>query len=119
MSWVWRLLGWVRWKLWRTTFRARDAADLPDEIAARTVYVVGGREENWCAVLLCPCGCLETIQLALLKGGRFRWVVSTDRLGAPSIRPSVWRVVGCKSHFVMRCGRVVWCGDHPSADAQL
>jgi hypothetical protein len=54
-------------------------------------------------------GCGDIIQLNLVNGGRPRW---RFELHLPtqtiSLRPSIWRTVGCRSHFVLRRGHVHW-----------
>lgn len=57
----------------------------------------------------CPCGCGDRIELIILKEARPRWDVSVNKAGEPSLRPSVWRKSGCRSHFWVREGRILWC----------
>jgi Family of unknown function (DUF6527) len=47
--------------------------------------------------------------MMLLKEVKPRWDLSVDRRGHVSLRPSVWLREGCKSHFWVRLGRIVWC----------
>lgn len=49
--------------------------------------------------------------LSLSKSTRPRWSVTIDRLGRPTLQPSVRQVAGCYSHFWVRRGAVEWCGD--------
>ncbi|MCQ1572731.1 DUF6527 family protein [Neorhizobium galegae] len=57
----------------------------------------------------CPCGCGDTIELMVLDGARPRWDITVDHSGRPSLHPSVWRNIGCRSHFWVRRGRIQWC----------
>ncbi|WP_246622445.1 DUF6527 family protein [Rhizobium laguerreae] len=57
----------------------------------------------------CPCGCGDMIELMILRGARPRWDISIDKAGHPSLHPSVWRKSGCRSHFWVREGRILWC----------
>jgi hypothetical protein len=89
--------------------RYERVEDLPDHLEAKTLYVAGEEPYTWAAALLCPCGCGEVIQLNLLKQARPCWRVRLDRRGLVTLRPSVWRTKGCRSHFVIRKSRVEWC----------
>jgi hypothetical protein len=79
----------------------------PDSIDEWVIYIVGERANYWMITFKCPCGCDSVISLNLLKGVRPRWKFKT-RWGTISISPSVWRRVGCRSHFYIRKGRVDW-----------
>ncbi|WP_363201475.1 DUF6527 family protein [Phenylobacterium sp.] len=59
--------------------------------------------------MLCPCGCRETLHVRFLPNRRPRWdlVVGADRTA--TLHPSVWRQVGCGSHFILTKGNVRWC----------
>jgi hypothetical protein len=84
--------------------------ELPHSLDARTVYVAGENGHFWFVAMLCPCGCGETLQMSLLANVRPRWLLTQHRDGSVSLRPSVWRKVGCRSHFFLVHGRVLWCG---------
>lgn len=90
-------------------FRTTYVEELPDAVAGGQLYVVGDDGFAWCAALLCPCGCGETLQMSLLSEGRPRWKFEEHNDGTPTLHPSVWRQVGCRSHFVLRKGVVIWC----------
>jgi hypothetical protein len=55
----------------------------------------------------CPCGCGESIELALIPEATPRWKLSLEQ-NRPSLSPSVWKRDGCRSHFFLKKGRVVW-----------
>lgn len=84
--------------------------DEPEEVLPRLVYLVGEGAVLWKAVLRCPCGCGAIIQLSLHDEGRPRWVARPHFDGRITIRPSVWRTTGCRSHFVLDRGRVGFVG---------
>ena len=127
--WVTRLLGlperlraWLRarspLRLRRRQepgrYRVARAIDVPRRICSREVVIVGNPGFEWCALLLCPCGCGDTIMLSLLLETRPRWAVQIDS-GFPTISPSIWRTVGCESHFHMTRGYVsVYGTDRPN-----
>ncbi len=63
----------------------------------------------YAAAMLCPCGCREVIELMVMEGVSPRWDVWVDDRSRPTLRPSIWRQSGCRSHFWVRGGRVIWC----------
>ena len=81
--------------------------DEPDTLDEWVIYIIGERHNYWMITFRCPCGCNSVISLNLLKGVRPRWRFKT-RWGTISISPSVWRRVGCRSHFYIRKGKVDW-----------
>ena len=106
LEWV---LGWLRPRpADPPQFRFARSEDIPETVEPLTVVAVGEDEHLWYAVLKCPCGCGETIQLSLLQDERPRWRL-TSRDGVPTLSPSVWRHRGCLSHFILRDGLVIWC----------
>lgn len=99
---------------WVARRRGRHAAvfvegEEPDDLATRTVYVVGEGAHRWYAAFDCPCGCGDVVKLSLVPGDRPGWRLLRHWDGTASIAPSVWRHVGCRSHFWMRRGRIDWC----------
>lgn len=102
-----RLLEWLtsrrgpRWHI-------HEVEDFPDAPAPLTLYVVGEQGHQWYVVMQCPCGCGDTLQLSLHPEARPRWTLRRRWDGAPTLDPSIWRVVGCKSHFFVQQGRVRW-----------
>ncbi len=89
-------------------YRVVQATEDPDRLAPRTIYAVGENETLWHVVLLCPCDCGATIGLNLLPDDEPRWSLHNDE-GGPTLKPSVWRTSGCRSHFFLRRGQIVWC----------
>jgi hypothetical protein len=72
------------------------------------VHVVAPNESPMWAMLRCPCGCTAVITLSLQRVHRPHWTVGISAEGRASLRPSVWRDVGCRSHFWVLDGRVYW-----------
>lgn len=99
-----RLVGRKTWTL-QTTF----VDDVPDDPARRRVYLVGENGRLWFVVLRCPCECGETVQLNLLPTVQPRWSATEEDDGTLTVHPSVWRTKGCRSHFWIRRGLIVWC----------
>lgn len=81
-----------------------------DGLPEAQLVVVRGSSDKW-AVFRCPGGCGEKLQLSLVAGRRPRWSVKVDRLGRPTITPSVRVTSGCLCHFHVRQGQVEWCSD--------
>lgn len=96
------------------TYVAQLEQDYPDLVAEGRLYLIqDGTGQVWLAILRCPCGCGSDIQLAMSASARPRWQFK-GLLGAPTLVPSVWRKGGCRSHFFLRAGMVLWCADEMS-----
>lgn len=105
--WYGSLRRTVRRALGRTVLVVvEDPPDLPLD---RVLYVVGGAAP-WCAVLRCPCRCGATIAVSLVAADRPSWSFAADAAERPTLTPSIHRNVGCRSHFFLRSGRIVWAG---------
>jgi hypothetical protein len=115
------MISWIKWlfaclsSLFRPDkthpLRAVYVVELPDKPDKRAVYVLGEGSHRWFVALICPCGCGEVLQMSLLAGARPRWQLIEHRdTRTISLHPSVWRRVGCKSHFFLKHGIVQWCG---------
>lgn len=96
----------------RNRLRQISVDELPDVLRNRRLYLIG-HASPWSAALLCPCGCGEVINLSLLADDSPSWKISAGRDGLPSLSPSVWRTQGCRSHFFLQEGKVLWCDSHP------
>lgn len=101
-QWLLRLLGLEK------RFRILFVEELPSRLSRNALYVLG-ETDPWAAAMLCPCGCGSVIQLSMLRAERPSWRLTVCDEGWPSLSPSVWRTSGCRSHFFLRNGRVVWC----------
>jgi hypothetical protein len=82
--------------------------ELPDKLKKHKLYAIG-EGVPWLAALQCPCGCGEIVQLSLLENDRPRWRLRKEKDGTATLSPSIWRSKGCKSHFFLRNGLIVWC----------
>lgn len=115
-----RLYSWIQGHFGskkEVRFKLVRCEDEPDEIPENEVFVLGSKGHEWAAMFICPCGCRQVIQLNMLKAaGRPRWSIRSGKMGSASIVPSVWRHVGCKSHFVMTDGLIHWCLNLPNSD---
>jgi hypothetical protein len=94
---------------WRGRHLVSFVDEDPEQVEAGKIYVIGEGGHPWYAAMACPCGCGETIKLAMIEGSRPRWSFVRHWDETVSLKPSVWRKVGCKSHFWIRDGRIHWC----------
>lgn len=85
------------------------AGDLPATLRKNIVYVVLDDGEPWYLSLICPCGCKSVLHMNLLPDERPCWGVCDQKDGTVTIEPSIFRGVGCKSHFWVRRGKIEWC----------
>ncbi len=99
-------------------YRSVRVEEMPDTVKPLTVYLCGEGEYLWAAAMLCPCGCKEVIQLNLLKTVRPRWSAQEHKDGSVTLRPSIWRQKGCRSHFFVRNGRIDWCHGYSAEDRE-
>ncbi len=81
--------------------------DLPEKISPMKLYFVGERENYWQVVMLCPCGCGFLLHMNLLEEYYPYWKYRVKN-GKVSLSPSIDRFVGCKSHFNLQEGRIIW-----------
>ena len=107
----WRLLEWLGI---RPGFATEVVEDVPDILEPRRLYLIGEQSMPWSAALVCPCGCRATIQLSLVAGDIPSWRAKRHFSGSVSLHPSIWRKTGCRSHFFLRRGRIVWSHPHDS-----
>ena len=59
-------------------------------------------------VMACPDGCGETLVINLDSRANKAWRYDM-RGGGLTLYPSVWRVGGCQSHFIVWRGHILWC----------
>jgi len=83
----------------------------PPKLRRATLYVLKEDDTPWQATMICPCGCRATLEMNLLPDERPIWRYTINAEGCPSLHPSIWRQVGCRSHFSLREGRIIWAND--------
>lgn len=91
-------------------YRVVHLTEDPDELLPETLYAIGENGHLWHVALVCPCGCGAIIALNVLPDASPRWRLYESADG-PTLSPSVWRTTGCRSHFILRRGGVIWCHD--------
>lgn len=102
---------WRRAKEWilparRITISEEDG--LPQRLLRRHLILVREGGEEWCVAMQCPCGCGQRVELPLIPEAVPRWSLHIDGRERPTLHPSVWLRDGCRSHYFVRSGKVVW-----------
>jgi hypothetical protein len=87
------------------------AEELPERLDPRSVYVLGEGKHLWFVVMICPCGCKAKLEMSLLADAKPRWRLIEHADGTISLQPSVWRKIGCRSHFFLRRGLIRWSSE--------
>ncbi len=106
-----RFLIWVNHRNFEKNklhFKVIEVEDLPDFLEPNFFYLIGKYPHTWSLAFLCPCNCSEVIQLNLLKEASPKWSFNLNWDGSFKISPSVWRKIGCRSHFFIRNDRLIW-----------
>lgn len=85
-----------------------DGDESPANLPIRSLVLLRDGDEDWSVTMRCPCGCGQRIELPLLPEVRPRWSLRVDRRSRPTLHPSVWLKEGCRSHFLVRAGKVIW-----------
>ncbi len=81
-------------------------------------FVVQDRERPKWVLFQCPCDCRQVITLSLQPHHHPYWRLTESSKGVPSLKPSVWRDIGCKSHFFISEGYVLWAREESDLLAQ-
>lgn len=85
-----------------------ESSEIPEFLKEETVYLIKEGQQRLHAALLCPCGCRSQINLNLLPDSYPYWKIRKIKKQTLTIYPSIWKLSGCKSHFFIRKGKVVW-----------
>jgi Family of unknown function (DUF6527) len=97
-------------RLFKTNYyKIEHHEELPVNLKGKILYVLGEKNTPWSTAMLCPCGCKEKIQLSLLKDEHPSWEIYSTELNKTSLKPSIWRQKGCKSHFFFTNNEIIWC----------
>ena len=107
MKWVKKIISkFAKW--FQPKHKIIHLDELPEKVNDKTIYIIGDLNLPWLLALKCPCGCGSLIQLNLLKDTAPCWSYKITKKRKINIFPSVWRTVGCKSHFVIRNSKIDW-----------
>jgi hypothetical protein len=104
---AYRLVMWLG-RPWRPYWRVDVVGDIPDTPKPFVLYVVGEDGHQWYAAMRCPCGCGEVLHMGLNPSTSPCWTLTRFWNGAATLTPSVWRRVGCRSHFYLVEGQIRW-----------
>ena len=86
--------------------------ELPSKFSEGVIYI---EKTPLCCHTIsfkCPCGCADVIYLNLLTDASPRWSFRKKWFGKISVFPSILRLYGCKSHFLIRRNRIKWMPDN-------
>ncbi len=107
----WRFWYFLRNLIWgkEPPRFAKYVSELPEDLTEEFIYIVGENKFLWFVALKCPCGCGDVIHLNLLPEANPYWKVESHSDGTVSLKPSVWSLKGCGSHYFVRNGEINWC----------
>lgn len=80
--------------------------------------VIVRRDELRSVMMACPDGCGETLTVNLDPRAGKAWRFYTSPQGV-SLFPSVWLEGGCKSHFIIWRGHIIWCDRFEEGNVEL
>ena len=101
---VWRSFIDLLWS--RNVYTTETVTEFPDMLEPKCVYLIGDDSVPWFATLLCPCGCGAFIRLSLLNNDQPRWQAKHHLTGTVTLKPSILRKGGCRSHFFFDVGEL-------------
>lgn len=102
-----RLISWLQ-ELFQTPYRYVYIEDIPEQVIDKTIYIIGTEEFPWLLLFICPCGCKQKIHLNLLTDTRPYWKYKISWENKISVSPSIFRKVGCESHFFVIKSKIKW-----------
>lgn len=107
-----KLLSWCRslallWRPWRIAGYVTAADEIPTQLPAKGVILVGLEDSPTWAVLDCPCRRGHRLMVNLDKTRRPVWTI--DSIKPLTVRPSIDDITpDRRCHFVLRRGRIRW-----------
>ncbi len=107
LKYLWQLVSQWLWP--PKPFRAIKVDELPGFLDKQSLYLVGEGNYIWFVAVMCPCKCGEVIKISLMASSHARWQLTEYSDGTISLYPSIWRTIGCKSHFVIQKSLIAWC----------
>lgn len=102
---------WLRFKEFFSSPRRlciQGSEDFPSQLPRKDLVLLRVDGDAWSVGMTCPCGCMAAIELPLIAEVTPRWRLEVGPDGAPTLIPSVWLKEGCRSHFYLRGGKVIW-----------
>lgn len=89
-------------------YRIEYVEDVPELIRDKIILIVQDGNDPELLVFKCPCGCDLGVSLNLLEDARPKWNFNFNDDGTMDVYPSIWRTVGCKSHFWLKASKIKW-----------
>ncbi|MPL89560.1 hypothetical protein SDC9_35596 [bioreactor metagenome] len=110
LNFIMRKVREILWSCKKFQYKVEIIPDNPDPdiLIDNIVYVVGRKKYTKWAYLKCPCGCGDIIMLSLDKINYPSWSVRQDKFGKATISPSIDKLEGCRSHFFIKKGKLIW-----------
>lgn len=87
---------------------AKFTDEIPDKPDNITIYLIENQGYCWQAVMICPCGCKKQLNMNLMKDYHPHWQYKINSKNIITLNPSINRTVGCKSHFFVKQGKIIW-----------
>lgn len=81
----------------------------PNRLPFRNLVLAREDGEEWAVGFRCPCGCGKRLELMLINEAKPNWSLAVDLKQRPTLTPSVHLTTGCKSHFWVKKGKIIWC----------
>lgn len=106
-NWLKKISAALTW-LFKARYSVAEVKDVPEIFSERIVYIVGEPGNAWLIAFKCPCGCNSIIYLNLLVEAEPKWYYKISKKRRISIYPSVLGKRGCKSHFFVKAGKILW-----------
>lgn len=109
LNWFLNFLNFKKFndKRKREIYRFEFIDDVPDSPKEKVLYFIGEDDYYWQFIMLCPCGCNSLLHMNLIEDYYPSWSYKVDD-NLISVTPSVDRTVGCKSHFFIKSGKLIW-----------
>jgi uncharacterized protein DUF6527 len=98
-----------KWIASKKRFKYDVVSELPSHLIPRVIYIEENQKYPWQIVMICPCGCGSNLHMNLINEYDPFWEYEIDKKDRISLHPSVHRFVGCKSHFFIKKGVIIWC----------
>lgn len=102
-----KLHNWFK-DLFSKIYSYKCMDEVPDNLKQDVIYLIRHEDYYWQAIMICPCGCKKLLHMNLICEYKPYWDFKIEKRGRISFSPSIHRTVGCKSHFFVRKGKIVW-----------
>jgi uncharacterized protein DUF6527 len=102
-----KLLNWLA-DFFSKKYKYKFINDVPNKLKPDIIYFIGHEGYYWQAIMICPCGCKKNLQMNLISDHSPYWKYKIEKKNLITLSPSIRRVVGCKSHFFIVKGKLLW-----------